>query len=97
MAKPLDRPRRKPIIRLLSVVVAPTAASIFSPRNVPTILVSTILYVSCKRFARNTGNANDNIRTDGFPFVRSFIIQLFLTLIIFYIQDIIVHNITQLK
>ena len=74
MAKPLDSPRRKPIIRLLSVVVEPTAASIFSPRNVPTILVSTILYVSCKRFARNTGNANDNIRTDGFPFVRSFII-----------------------
>lgn len=39
-------PIKKPIIRLLSVVVAPTAASEFSPRYDPTILVSTILYGS---------------------------------------------------
>ena len=74
IAKPLDSPSRKPIIRLLNVVVAPTAASIFSPRNVPTILVSTILYVNCNRFARNIGSANVSINTDGFPLVRSFIV-----------------------
>ena len=72
MANPLAKPIKKPIIRLLSVVVAPAAASEFSPRYDPTILVSTILYVSWSIFAINIGMANASMSLDGFPFVRSF-------------------------
>ena len=54
------------------IVLAPTAASEFSPRYDPTILVSTILYVSWSIFAINIGMANASMSLDGFPFVRSF-------------------------
>ena len=43
IANPLDNPSKNPMIRPLSVLVAPTAASASSPRNEPTILVSTRL------------------------------------------------------
>ena len=52
IANPLASPSRNPIIRLLTVLVEPTAASASSPRKEPTILVSARLYVSCNRFAR---------------------------------------------
>ena len=65
-------PIKKPIIRLLSVVVAPTRARAFPPRYYPTILVSTILDVSWSIFAINIGMANASMSFDGFPFVRSF-------------------------
>ena len=39
IANPLARPNKKPTIKLLIVVVAPTAASDRSPRKLPTILV----------------------------------------------------------
>ena len=51
--------------------MAPTAASEFSPRYDPTILVSTILYVSWSIFAINIGMANASMSLDGFPFVMS--------------------------
>ena len=46
--------------------MAPTAASEFSPRYDPTILVSTILYVSWSIFAINIGMANASMSLDGF-------------------------------
>ena len=69
-------PSRNPIIRLLTVLVEPTAASASSPRKEPTILVSARLYVSCNRFARKIGNAKDKISEDGLPFVKSFIYSI---------------------
>lgn len=57
IANPLANPNKNPTIRLLIVVVAPTAASACSPRKVPTILVSARLYVSCNKFPKNTGIA----------------------------------------
>ena len=76
MAKPLASPSKNPIIRLLSVLVAPTAASASSPKKDPTIRVSTRLYVSCNRLAKNIGIAKDRISCDGFPFVKSFMYYL---------------------
>ena len=72
MANPFARPIRKPMIRPLKGLVAPTAASASSLRKLPTIRVSARLYVSCKRFPRNTGSAKDRINVEGFPFVKSF-------------------------
>ena len=54
--------------------IAPTAASASSPKNDPTIRVSTRLYVSCSRLARKIGSAKASINREGFPFVRSFIL-----------------------
>ena len=70
MANPLAKPIKKPIIRLLSVVVAPTAASEFSPRYDPTILVSTILYVSWSIFAINIGMANASMSLEVFKCIK---------------------------
>ena len=75
IANPLARPNKKPTIKLLIVVVAPTAASDRSPRKLPTILVSARLYVSCNKFPKNTGIANPKINVEIFPFVKSFIID----------------------
>lgn len=79
--------------------MAPTAASAFYPRYEPTILVSTILYVSWSIFAINIGMANASMSLDGFPFVRSFISKasfyifylLFLSVVI---NPLIDYNIT---
>ena len=87
MANPLAKPIKKPIIRLLSVVVAPTAASEFSPRYDPTILVSTILYVSWSIFAINIGMANASMSLDGFPFVRSVYPRIFQNIFINILAD----------
>ena len=46
IAKPLHTPTQNPIIIKLIEPVDPTAASAFTPRYLPTIMVSTILY-SC--------------------------------------------------
>ena len=73
IAKPLHIPIRNCTIRLLSVVVAPTAARALSPRKVPTMRVSARLYVSCNKLAKKIGRANVSIKTDGLPLVRSFI------------------------
>ena len=43
IAKPLQMPMQKPIIRKFMEPVLPTAANDFTPRNFPTIMVSTRL------------------------------------------------------
>ena len=75
IANPFASPSKNPTIKLLIVVVAPTAASDCSPRKLPTILVSARLYVSCNKFPKNTGIANPKINVEILPFVRSFIID----------------------
>ena len=75
IANPFASPNKNPTIKLLIVVVAPTAANDCSPRKLPTILVSARLYVSCNKFPKNTGIANPKINVEILPFVRSFIID----------------------
>lgn len=73
-AKPLVSPVRSPTISVLRGLVSPTAANAWSPRNSPTMRVSTKLYVSWRTFARKMGIANCIITFMSLPLVKSFII-----------------------
>ena len=72
IAKPFVMPIKKPMTNELSELVAPTAASAFSPRKLPTMRVSVRLYTCWNSCPMSSGIANCKISRVGFPFVISF-------------------------
>ena len=52
---PTDRPMKKFTIRLVMEPVAPTAATLILPQNLPTIIRSAALNNSCRRLVRMMG------------------------------------------
>ena len=48
MAKPAQEPLQKPMIRNITLAVAPTAASAFTPIQRPTMAASTMRYICCR-------------------------------------------------
>ena len=71
---PWASPDAKPSTRNMIEPVAPTAARASSPKNCPTMMVSTILQNCWNRFPNNTGSEKKRINFSGFPVVISFVI-----------------------
>ena len=73
MAKPLHTPRQKPIIIKLTEPVDPTAARALTPRHLPTMMVSAILYSCWNSSPHSMGMKNPSISFTGEPSVISFV------------------------
>lgn len=68
---PLPSPIRKPVNRLTSVVVEPTAPSATEPEKRPTTAISDILNSTCSRLEAISGRLNSRICLYREPLVRS--------------------------
>ena len=73
---PMHSPSRIEVKNVISVYDDPTAARASAPRNLPTITVSAILYVCCRRFPAIRGRENNIIFFVTGPFVKSMLISL---------------------
>ena len=73
---PMHSPSRIEVKNVISVYDDPTAARASAPRNLPTITVSAILYVCCRRFPAIKGRENNIIFFVTGPFVKSMLISL---------------------
>ena len=84
LEKSAPLPMQSPIIReLIKVIRAesePTAASASQLTKRPTIIVSTMLYICCKRFPNIMGNANSIMVLNIGPSVRFEFAFIFLCL-----------------
>ena len=74
MEKPLVNPIIIPFTKKNIEPVEPTAANASTPTNLPTIIVSTILYNCWNMFPISSGIENSTKIFKGLPFVISFVI-----------------------
>ena len=77
-AKPFVNPTITKVIKKNNGATAPTAAKASTPRVLPTITRSAILYSCWKMFPINNGTEKSKMCLRGLPFVISVIIKFFL-------------------
>ena len=75
MAKPLHMPVQKPITKKLTEPVEPTAARAWEPSSLPTIMVSTTLYICWNSRPSRVERVKPRISRMGLPLVRSLVIK----------------------
>ena len=70
---PTDRPIKKPIMMIITKMLAPTAAAASLPRFCPTKIKSTVLYNCWIRLLANSGSENQNSGLAIGPRVKSLV------------------------